>query len=185
MNYEEVRDFLGILNSGNLHRDKLALERLDTITSFLGLSEFHERIVSHLQSDKCRVVSNGLYKYPTPDIKEKSLIEYLRKMKSNSDKGDVNSNYRYGMILYIFGDEGKSKGFQYFLSAAENDHAESQYMLYHYYETGWYVEKDLSKSDYWLEKAVSTGHKTAKETLNQRDSFRELERDFKSRNNRL
>ncbi|SSY81175.1 SEL1-like repeat protein [Alysiella crassa] len=48
---------------------------------------------------------------------------------------------------------------------AENGNAEVMYILGWCYFKGEYLEKDLDKSMYWLQKAKNEGHKQAEELL--------------------
>lgn len=100
---------------------------------------------------------------------EEGVLKLLR-IRLKADQGNVKAQHALGLIHYngLVGPEDRQEAEFWFLKAAENGYAESQYLLGIMY-TGRYepsgFDSDYKKAFYWFEKAAEQNHAEAQMEL--------------------
>jgi uncharacterized protein len=88
---------------------------------------------------------------------------YMENLEQAALKGDVYSQFKLGQI-YFEGDgidRNDEEAAQWFLKAAQQEHAEAQYILGSIFEKGAGVKRSDAEAFKWYSKAASLGHERA------------------------
>lgn len=124
-----------------------------------------ENIQNNENYEECEFYKLGCKCWNDSDYSR--AIEYFEKSDKNNNplaQFYLGRSYKHGRVV----EKNDKKAFKYFKKSSNLGNKDSQFLLSTYYYTGKsFVNKDIEKSIYWLEKSSEQGHIKAKHRLNQ------------------